>query len=210
MPVSEIAPGQGPCVAMDFMACGSLDDFLRRAGPERNDRTRQTKILVGILLALLYLHGKGKIHGGVKPSNVFVDGEGNPKLGDIVDFELCNKSWMAFKQTSSMKYAAPEKEDATATNKIDVFSWALVAVHIFTMNELSVNMSARTFKFNKQIQGLDASVTKLINQCLLKDPTQRPTVDIILRDLQAIDYQIFPGVNSSLIHKFVNASSAEA
>jgi serine/threonine protein kinase len=209
MAVSEIAPGQGPGVVMDLMSCGSLEDLLKRACPEREDRTRQTKILVGILLALLYLHNKGRIHGGVKPSNVFVDDEGNPKLGDIVDFELCNKGCMAFKQTSRMTYAAPEKKDAKASNKIDVFSWALVAVHVFTMNELSVTMSARVFKFNKSIPGLDARVAKLINQCLSQDPTQRPTVDLILRDLKAIDYQIFPGVNSEVIQEFVTASSAE-
>jgi serine/threonine protein kinase len=206
----DVEAGKGPCICVDFMPQGSLEAQLKTKCAELKDRTRQVKIVVGCALACEYLHKNGRIHGGLRPSNIFVDGDGNPKVADFLDFTLCQKRLISpvFEKATGMSYAAPERSDTRFTNKIDVFSWALIAILVFTNSESSVRMSAGASRLNRTIDGFDTRIVKLIEQCLSKEANQRPTFTGIREAFEAIDYKIFADVNSGIIRDFATASTA--
>ncbi|KAI3994707.1 hypothetical protein MKX01_002323 [Papaver californicum] len=74
----------------EFLPCGSLEKFIF---PSNSSTSRETlhwcqrfKIIKGVTSGLVYLHeewDKVVIHRDVKSSNVFLDAEMNPRLGDF-------------------------------------------------------------------------------------------------------------------------------
>ncbi|KAK9158276.1 hypothetical protein Scep_004850 [Stephania cephalantha] len=119
----------------DYMANGSLDkalfDWL--IPPQWHLRR---KILIGVASALAYLHQECEnqvIHRDVKSSNIMLDEEFNPRLGD---FGLArqfdhDKSPDATMAAGTMGYLAPEYLlTGKATDKSDVFSFGAVVLEV--------------------------------------------------------------------------------
>jgi serine/threonine-protein kinase len=78
----RVAPGSETIfVTMEYVAGGSLADFLR----ERGAMPQPSALLAlrGVLRALQRAHGKGILHREVKPSNVLIGKGGIPKLADF-------------------------------------------------------------------------------------------------------------------------------
>lgn len=63
------------------MANISIEDLLRDNG--KLDKKTYWNISMGIMQSLVYLHGKGFIHGDLLPCNVFLMHDGEAKLGDF-------------------------------------------------------------------------------------------------------------------------------
>jgi hypothetical protein len=204
--VREVVPGSGPGICMAYMSHGSVEDWLKR--PERNDHTRQTVIMVGSALALNYLHQNGHIHGGLRPSNIFIDGEGNPIVADFLDFTLFQNHWITkdFVKVSGEDYSIPEEEKNNATNKVDIFLWGLLAIIVFVKRPIAMRVSRQNGSFTATVQGFSPTVVRIINECLSKEPKKRPSFDDILKRLEAIDYKVFPDVNSVIVREFIAAS----
>lgn len=76
-------------VAMELLEGESLRNRIIRGGPEGMDRREARRILAGLLEAVAYLHEQGFVHGDLKPGNVFLTRDGEPKL---LDFGLTRRS----------------------------------------------------------------------------------------------------------------------
>lgn len=57
---------------MDLSTGGDLDNFIRAKGPSTDEKTVKT-IFLGIVDAIVHMHGLGVYHRDLKPSNVLVD-----------------------------------------------------------------------------------------------------------------------------------------
>ena len=68
-------------VTMELVPGGSLADFVRERGPMPQSSALVT--MRSVLRALQRAHGKGIVHGEVKPSNVLIGKGGVPKLADF-------------------------------------------------------------------------------------------------------------------------------
>lgn len=65
---------------LEFYEKGNLLDYL--SDHEVSDEEKDTLILT-ILETGCYLHSKGYLHADIKPDNIFIDNDNNPRLGDL-------------------------------------------------------------------------------------------------------------------------------
>ncbi|CAK9867501.1 unnamed protein product, partial [Sphagnum jensenii] len=124
----------------DYMPNKSLDRILYHV-PETSNTVELTwdlryNILIGVSSALTYLHEEWEqcvVHRDVKASNVMLDEELNPRLGDFGLARLVARTKNA--QTTivagTLGYMAPElSTTGKATTKTDVFSYGALALEV--------------------------------------------------------------------------------
>lgn len=68
-----------------------------------------------ILDALVHIHGQGVIHRDLKPSNIFLDENGDVKIGD---FGLATECWTIIENLVSRKYCENVENDNDLTSGI--------------------------------------------------------------------------------------------
>ncbi|CAM6012821.1 unnamed protein product [Sphagnum balticum] len=124
----------------DYMPNKSLDKILYHV-PQTSNTIELTwdlryNILIGVSSALTYLHEEWEqcvVHRDVKASNVMLDEELNPRLGDFGLARLIARTKNA--QTTivagTLGYMAPElSTTGKATTKTDVFSYGALALEV--------------------------------------------------------------------------------
>ena len=68
-------------MAFEFVPGGDLSERIEREGPLSPDEAM--RILMGCAQGLLAIHQAGLVHRDIKPQNIFLDGQGRAKLGDL-------------------------------------------------------------------------------------------------------------------------------
>ncbi|XVE50851.1 hypothetical protein DITRI_Ditri01bG0197100 [Diplodiscus trichospermus] len=122
----------------DFMPNGSLDNVLH---PEPENGilltwSHRQNIAVGLASVLAYLHLECEqqvIHRDIKTSNIMLDRNFNPRLGDFGLARLMDhdKSPVSTLTAGTMGYLAPEYlQYGKATEKTDVFSYGVVILEV--------------------------------------------------------------------------------
>ncbi|KAL8209545.1 hypothetical protein R6Q57_006277 [Mikania cordata] len=133
----------------EFMENGSLDFHLFKEKSLLTWDTRY-KIAQGLGSALLYLHNEWEkcvLHRDIKSSNVMLDSNFNPKLGDfglakLVEHEKGSKTTML---GGTMGYMAPEcVVTGKASKESDVYSFGVVALEIASGRKSIVHMGEET------------------------------------------------------------------
>jgi serine/threonine-protein kinase len=69
-----------PYLVMEFVAGGSLAQWIRRCPPSAAQAAR---LLEPLARALHYVHGQGIVHRDLKPANVLLAIDGTPKIADF-------------------------------------------------------------------------------------------------------------------------------
>ncbi|KAG0591263.1 hypothetical protein M758_1G157700 [Ceratodon purpureus] len=121
----------------EFLPRGSLDQALFKPKfPEGVlSWSQRWKIVSGTAAALHYLHEGWRqqvIHRDVKSSNIMLDEEHNPKLGDfglarLVDHQKVATTTMV---AGTFGYIAPEAAGGKFTDKTDVYAFGAVALEV--------------------------------------------------------------------------------
>ncbi|KAK7306806.1 hypothetical protein VNO77_44765 [Canavalia gladiata] len=117
-------------------ACnGSLDQYLSRASGRSLTWRERVKIAIGVARGLNYLHENNIIHARVKPSNILLNHEFKPMLGDFSfgkerhELKNCSKD----KSMPYCGYTAPEcQESGKLSTKADVYSFGIVLLELIT------------------------------------------------------------------------------
>ncbi|KAF8414271.1 hypothetical protein HHK36_002272 [Tetracentron sinense] len=122
----------------EFMPNGSLDEVLYQE-PEQGmllKWSQRYNIAMGTASVLTYLHQECEqqvIHRDIKTSNILLDGNFNPRLGDFGLARLMehDKSPVSTLTAGTMGYLAPEYlQFGKATEKTDVFSYGVVILEV--------------------------------------------------------------------------------
>ncbi|KAH9752244.1 L-type lectin-domain containing receptor kinase SIT2 [Citrus sinensis] len=123
----------------DYVPNGSLDKLLFDNDQQKKkilNWDQRYKILIGVAQALLYLHeecDQRVVHRDVKPSNVLIDADLNPKLGD---FGLAraydhNINPQTTHIVGTLGYLAPElTRTGKATTSTDVFGYGTLMLEV--------------------------------------------------------------------------------
>ncbi len=194
-----------PYYVMELVTGGSLDEYLKARGrlPVAEAVTLFRKIVVG----LNHCHGKGVLHCDLKPANVLLGDDHEPRLADF------GQSRMSHDQTPALGtlfYMAPEQADLQATPDAtwDVYAAGAILFRMLTGNpphrdETLVNRMDTAGSLPKRLQqyreaiaaskppvghtrrrGVDRKLAQIVDRCLLLNAVDRyPNAQAILQDL---------------------------
>lgn len=188
-------------IVMDLCGAASLAKALQM-GPIEDANLLKT-YSVQILLGLAYLHSHNIVHKNLKPENVLMDIHGTVKLcdfGRMIPIAIRNKTVVTgVGQRANRKnlFGSPEfmAPELLIGEKFgpsaDIWSFACLVLFMITgkrpfeelESDRSVLYNVTTLNRAPYIPGcLEGPLRVILNSCLQRDPSLRPTVQDLLTD----------------------------
>ena len=171
-------------IVMEYVPGGDLKDLIDRTGPL--PEALLSRLGADVVSGLIHAHERGIIHRDVKPRNILLDGQGNPKLADFGiarAFDSTHETHPgAFLGTAA--YSSPEQlQGHKVTPKSDVYSLGATLYHAatgrrpFSGNPIEI-ANQHVHKVPAPPRQLGARIGEgfeaLILDCLAKNPAGRP------------------------------------
>ena len=124
-----------------------------------------------VLDALSYLHGKGFVHGHVKPSNILMVADQWKLSGDdlLVAGEFPELAWIPG------SYDAPEVVNGSITAAMDTWSVGMTLAEAVTQHPVAWDWAAKSTKSEPVVPSLPRPFGEIVGGCLRTDPEQRCT-----------------------------------
>ena len=166
-----------------------------------------TLTICRVALGLERLHGRALIHRDLKPSNIlFASHEDGPMavIGDLGSGRNATGSTLTH-NAGTFRYKAPELyEQAEYNEKIDIFSFALIAYEILALepffdpalSEAQIMRQATNgyhpdLSTKAAFRRVSPFMWKIIQDGWSTDPRARPTARSIVFTLERNDYKVF-------------------
>jgi serine/threonine protein kinase len=210
-----------PAIVTEFAGNGSLASHLPPAECRLKGANRITKVIVGIALAMRYLHSRGIIHRDLKPDNILLDWDWTVRIADFghsispenpISDSLSNsdssRGWPSF----DSRYAAPECYDNRDLPASDVFSFGLILYELlvgqsaFPEDLTQHGIAIRIINNERPVipKSLSEHTQELMMECWAEEPDDRPSFDEIVARLAEMKFKVMPNVNSAKLRAFVN------
>lgn len=200
-----------PYYVMEYLENGSLEDLIRRDG--RLSVNQSLGMFSQIAAALKHSHGRGILHCDLKPANILLDPQLQPRIADF------GQSRMSDEQTPSLGtlfYMAPEQADLNAMpdSKWDVYALGAIlycmltgeppyystdrVTTLRTAKDLperlekyrSMMLKSAAPKLHTKVNGVDGSLEKIVDRMLAPNPQARyENVQQVIDALNARDSQ---------------------
>jgi serine/threonine-protein kinase OSR1/STK39 len=182
-------------MVMPIMDCGSVGNILKcfyRNGIQ--DECLVATILKEILQGLNYFHEHDQIHRDVKAGNVLLDRDGKIYLSDFGVASYLHSGKNAKTFTGTPCWMAPEviesENNAGYGFKADIWSFGITAIELVKgapplidyppMKIILMIRNSDPPQLGKD-DDLDSSFKEMVNSCLQKDPSKRPTAENLLK-----------------------------
>ncbi|XP_057798657.1 rust resistance kinase Lr10-like [Salvia miltiorrhiza] len=214
--VGYCAHGSKRALVYDFMPNGSLEKYLfNREKMNLLNWNIKFEIAVGVARGIEYLHRGYDVqilHFDIKPHNILLDHNFNPKISDFGLAKLCSTDKKTVTMTAvrgTIGYVAPElisRSIGAVSNKADVYSFGMLLVEMVGLKrDLSGNNGDSTKYFPYWIydcfnQGNDIEIgnadendsTRKVGRkmtivalwCIQMNPDDRPSMNKILEMLE--------------------------
>lgn len=205
--VGETRSQRLPYIVMQFVQGPTLASWMtqRRRVGERDAR----RVIGEVASALAAAHVRDLVHRDIKPSNVLLEADtGRPF---VVDFGVSAALSRASDETKltvtgavigTPVYMSPEQASGDAVStKSDVYSLGVMAYELLTgeppfqastaMGWAAAHLRDTPTPVGQARKGLSPELARLVDRCLSKDPTQRPTAADVARGfLPTLDSEI--------------------
>jgi hypothetical protein len=174
-----------PWLATAYVAGPSLSEAVRNCGPLTS--WSLLALAAGLAKSLTAIHAAGVVHGDLKPSNVLLALDG-PR---VIDFGISQAAEVAPLARAGLvvgtpSFMSPEQAAGEEVGALsDVFSLGAVLAFAATGRKpfgagQPATVLERVVREAADLEGAPAEVRPLIEQCLAKDPLQRPTAAELL------------------------------
>lgn len=172
--------GARPYVVTRFVAGIPLTEYVQEYGPLSPYRVHA--IAAGMAEALASVHAAGVLHRDIKPSNVLLERD-QPVLIDFGlamaadESRLTHTGWLL----GTPNYLAPELvHGSTPTPAVDVHAWAATVAYAATGRSPygggpAIAVMDRIRRGEWRLDGVPASLRRILEPCLAHDPAQRPS-----------------------------------
>ena len=182
-----------PYYVMEFLERGSLAALLADGPLPAHEAVRIAK---GILQALVHAHGSGILHCDLKPANVLLDADLEPRLCDFGQSRLSCEQAPAL---GTLFYMAPEQADLQAVPdaRWDVYALGAVLYHLICgvpphrtpeterRIESATSLDERLTEYrrlvrdgvkpsaHRRMRGVDRRLAEIVDHCLEPEPAKR-------------------------------------
>lgn len=186
-----------PYIVMELVDGVSVTDFVER---RRLSARARVRLLVDIVNAVAYAHGRLFVHRDLKPSNVMVNGDGQPKLLDFGIARLIEGDATEFTRAGAMtlRYASPEQLlGQSITVASDIYQLGLLIFEVLcgepVYHEQTMTEAVQRAAHGRNVTlpaaaatGLPREIRLVIEQCLRPVADERyPDANALANDLRA-------------------------
>jgi hypothetical protein len=170
-------------LSMEYVDGEDLASLIRRIG--RLPQDKGLEIARQLCAGLAAAHDRGVLHRDLKPSNVMIDGRGRVRITDFGLARLAAEQEISDASAGTPAYMAPEQLIGDqVTEKSDIYSLGLIIYEVFTGKPaydaaskdelLRQRVSSQPAAPSTIVPDLDPEVESVIQQCLAKEPKDRP------------------------------------
>jgi len=186
-------------LSMELIEGGSLQEKIYRG--DSFSLREVLNICVKVADALHYGHDELQLtHGDIKPGNILLSIDGDPKLAD---FGLAETAFHCSKGNSTKIYATPHYASPETIsgkrkafdNKSDMYSFGCMIYHLIagvppfkaeSLKSLIVkHLKHRPPELKKTVQGVPSKLSHLVFSMMAKNPKDRPASWLEIRDVMA-------------------------
>jgi serine/threonine-protein kinase len=214
-------PDHNSVIVTEFAGNGSLANHLSQAKYHLISSNKIARIIVGIALAMRFLHSRYFIHCDLEPDNILLDWDWNVRIADFGQSILPdNPNFPSLIHPKANDgglfmdsyYLAPECYDNFCSQMSDVFSFGLILYELLTGQPVfskELTFKEIIFKVGVKYKMPDIpksvlpSARELMTKCWAKEPGDQPSFEDIVNQLKEIKFKVMPNVNSSKLSAFV-------
>ena len=192
---SFVASGNRLCIVMEYAPKGTVHSLVQGAKPKALSEDVVWRLTLQSALGLHHIHGLKILHRDIKAENIFLDKDGNAKIGDLGVAKVMTHA-VDFAKTlvGTPYYLSPELcENKPYNHKSDVWSLGCVVYEMMTGSH-PFNAQNQGALFVKILKGkyppvrdasFSADLKELMDRCLTVNQTRRPDTAGILRSRAA-------------------------
>ncbi|MFN2427257.1 MAG: protein kinase [Candidatus Binatia bacterium] len=175
---------------------------LRRAIAERTDISVEDKVsaLMQLCGGLQHAHGKGIVHGNLKPGKIVVQKDGSAKLIDFGSAKMAAQTTGGV-PAAALRYMSPEHAAGKADPLSDQYSLAAVFYELLSLRApyqgddakqlLEQLKSARPPALVELDATIPTDLAKVIEKAMSKSPAERyPDLGAMRADLEAVQKRV--------------------
>lgn len=182
-----------PYYVMEYLERGSLEKHIADGPLEPAEAVR---IIRSVCQALVHAHGRGVLHCDLKPANILLDDDFEPRLCDFGQSRLSHEQNPAL---GTLFYMAPEQADLKAVPdaRWDVYALGALLYHLLTgappfrygpneeRLEQAASLEERLATYREivrteprpaahtKVPGVDRRLIEIVDRCLRLDPERR-------------------------------------
>ncbi|OHT10447.1 Aurora kinase B [Tritrichomonas foetus] len=180
-------------IILEYCSGGTLADEIARSDGGLNE-CRLEEIIQQLLSAVAYAHSEGVVHRDIKPENVLIDAFGRAKLADFgisaIQAKIGDVDEMSTNRMCSILYAPPELLKRIPHNERAADIWSLgqtflecyTGEPVFEGTKSDVIRSILIGNFAIPVGG-NFMIEKLVRKMTSLDPSERPTAEQLLGDV---------------------------
>ncbi|KAK8809636.1 hypothetical protein WA158_000579 [Blastocystis sp. Blastoise] len=146
--------------------------------------------IYNIVDAIIYIHSKNILHRDIKAANVLIDDNNHAKLCDF-GFARSYTTDSPLSQVGTFSHVAPEILSGHYNNKVDVYSFGVLLIEIFTRQDINIyrhlNPSDESMIHELKIT-ISPAIVGIIHLCLQSNPQKRPSMKQVKSYLDTIDW----------------------